>query len=159
MRVYKLFRVRNEKLYPLYVESQRQMPIGEWLTAAVGEKVDETHVKASGCGGRLSLRPGFHSTKVPFTDWIGKRDENGNLLQRKDTVWCECEVRGDELIVTERRGLRELPDGWYYYRTNAKQHDPWIISRELKIVRILNDTEIDKICLAAGITPQRRETA
>ena len=47
MKVYKLFRMRNGKLFPLYVEAKREIPVGEWLTARVGEKVDETHVKAS----------------------------------------------------------------------------------------------------------------
>ena len=74
MKTYKMFRMKNNNLYPLYVEANRAMEIGVWLTAQVGEKVDETHVRANGCGGKLSLRPGFHSTTIPFTDWIGKRD-------------------------------------------------------------------------------------
>lgn len=159
MLTYKLFRVKNGKLYPLYVEAKREIPLGEWLTAAVGEKVDETHVKASGCGGKLALRPGFHSTEIPVTDWIGKREADGTLVQRKDTVWCECEVRGDQLTVTDRRGSRELLDGWYYFRTNSKQKDPWIISKELKVNRILADNEVDEICLRHGVIPQRREVA
>lgn len=159
MKVYKLFRVRNGKLYPLYVEAKREMPVGVWLQAQVGEKADETHVKASGCGGKLALRPGFHSTKVPYTDWIGKRTENGTLIQRADTVWCECEIRGEEQIVTARYGLRTLPDGYYRYRTNAKQRDPWIISRELKIVKILSNEEVDQICEENGFTAQEREVS
>ena len=51
---------------------------------------------------RLALRSGFHSTKVPFTDWIGKKGPDGRLYQRKHTVWCECEVDGDVEIVTDR---------------------------------------------------------
>ena len=159
MKTYKLFRVKNEKLYPLYVEATREMVIGEWLEAQVGEKADDTHVKASGCGGKLSLRPGFHSTKVPYTDWIGKRDNDGTLVQRKDTVWCECEVDGNEIEVTERYGLRTMPDGWYYFRTNSKQKDPWIISNRLKINRILSNEEVDEICAGFGIKAQKREVA
>lgn len=159
MKVYKLFRLRNGKLFPLYVEAKREIPVGEWLTARVGEKVDETHVKASGCGGKLSLRPGFHSCEIPVTDWIGKRDKDGTLIQRKDTVWCECEVRGDQLVVTDRNGSRELLDGWYYFKTNSKQKDPWIISKEIRIVKILTNEEVDEICLEHGVTPQRREVA
>jgi len=158
-RTYKLFRIKNGKLYPLYVEAKREIPIGEWLTANVGEKVDETHVKASGCGGKLSLRPGFHSCEIPVTDWIGKKDEDGTLIQRKDTVWCECEVCGDQLIVTERYGLRDIPEGWYYYRTNSKQVDPWIISKYIKVIRVLSNEEVDKICRVHGVEPQRREVA
>lgn len=159
MKTYKLFRLKDNKLFPLYVEAKREMPVGEWLTAHVGEKVDETHVKANGCGGKLSLRPGFHSCFIPYTDWIGKRDADGNLVQRKDTVWAECEVRGNEIKVTERYGLREVPDGWYFFRTNSKQKDPWIISRELKIIRILSNKEVDQICDRNGLTAQKREVA
>ena len=88
MTVYKLFKVKHGKLYPLYVEADREMVIGRWLRAQIGELADETHVKAAGCGGRLSLHPGFHSTPCPFTDWIGKK-VNGKLVQRADIVWCE----------------------------------------------------------------------
>lgn len=155
MITYKLFRVKGTKLYPLYVEASREMPIGKWIYAEVGEKVDDTHVKASGCGGKLSLRPGFHSTKVPFTDWIGKRMEDGTLGQRPDTVWCECEVEGKQYDITDRNGSRELLDGWYYFKTNSKQIDPWIISNKLKINRILGNKEVAEICRANGIEPQK----
>ena len=154
MRTYKLFRVVQGKLYPLYVEAKREMPIGEWLYAGIGEKVDETHVKAKGCGGRLSLRPGFHSCTVPFTDWIGKRGPDGSLFQCPDTVWCECEVDGEEVRVTERYGLREIPEGWYFFKTNPKQPWPWIISKRIRIIRILPYEEIERICHQNGIHAQ-----
>ena len=159
MKTYKLFRIKNGKLYPLYVEAKREMELHTWLEARCGEKVDETHVKASGCGGKLSLRPGFHSTNIPYTDWIGKKENDGTLSQRKDTVWCECEVRGSQIEVTERYGLRTIPEGWYYYKTNSKQEYPWIISKELKVVRILSNEEVDEICASFGLVAQRREVA
>ena len=61
------------------------------------------------------------------------------------------------LVVKERYGLRTLPDGWYYYKTNSKQEEPWIISKEMKIVRVLSDAEVDEICRSFGVEPQRRE--
>lgn len=156
MITYKLFRVKNDKLYPLYVEADREMPIGKWLHAGVGELIDATHVKANGCGGKLALRPGYHSTETPFTDWIGQKQPDGTLAQRPNTVWCECEVRGDELTVTDRYGSRELLNGWYYFKTNSKQREPWIISNEIKINKILTDKEVDKLCRMKGIEPQKR---
>lgn len=155
MKTYKLFRTKNGKLYPLYVEADREMEVGKWLEAGTGQKVDDTHVKARGCGGKLSLRPGFHSTEIPFTDWIGEKQTDGSLAQRKDTVWCECEVEGNQLEVTSRYGSRELLDGWYFFRTNSKQKDPWIISNKLKINRILSSEEVADICRANGIEPQK----
>lgn len=155
MKTYKLFRVRNGKLFPLYVEANREMRIGEWLRAESGQKVDDTHVKASGCGGKLSLRPGFHSTYIPFTDWIGQKMPDGTLAQRVDTVWCECEVKGEEIECKDRFGFRELQRGkWYYFRTNSKQKDPWIISDWLKINRVLSHEEVKEICSKNGIVAQ-----
>ena len=156
MRTYKMFRIKQGKLYPLYVEADREMPVGEWLEAHVGERTDETHVKARALS-RLALRPGFHSTKIPFTDWIGKRQPDGTLAQRKNMVWCECEVEGKEYHITNRFGSRELLDGWYYFKTNTKQKEPWIISNRLKIVRILSNDEVATICRSFGIEPQKVE--
>lgn len=155
MTTYKLFRIKNNKLYPLYVEADREMELGKWLDAEVGEKIDETHVKARGCSGRLSLRPGWHSTKIPFTDWIGKRQPDGTLAQRPDTVWCECEVEGKQLEVTDRYGSRELLNGWYYFKTNSKQVDPWIISNKIKVNKILSNEEVVNICKNFGVEAQK----
>lgn len=157
MTVYKLFRTKNGKLYPLYVLADKEMPIGVTIKAEVGPLKDETHVKAKGCGGSLSLRPGMHATHVPYTDWIGKKAEDGTLIQRADTVWCECEVEGKEQIVTERNGLRHLPNGWYHFKTNSRQREPWVISDNIKIVKVLSDDEVAAICKANGYEPQRKE--
>lgn len=151
MTTYKLLRIRDGQLYPLFVETDREMKIGEWLEAGIGEKADDTHVKSK--LGPLSLRPGFHSTQVPFTDWIGKRDGD-RLIQRKDTVWCECEVDGDQVEVKNRYGLRTVPEGWYYFRTRPKQPFPWIISRRIFIRRVLDPEEVARICRANGVEPQ-----
>lgn len=156
MKVYKMFKIRKGKLYPLYVEANREMKIGEWLRSGCGTKVDDTHVKANGCGGKLSLRSGFHSTLIPFTDWIGKKMPDGTLAQKADTVWCECEIKGNEIACQLRNGFREIPqDSWYFFRTNSKQKDPWIISDLIKINRILNHEEVKEICKANGIEAQK----
>ena len=157
MVTYKLFRCKNGKLFPLYVEAKREMEIGKLLYAGCGEKLDDTHVKASGCGGKLSLRPGFHSTLIPFTDWIGKKGEDGKLIQRKNTVWCECTVTGDQIEVKSKRGLRTIPNGWYFFKTNAKQKDPWVISNTLIINRVLSNDEVADICKQYGIEAQKTE--
>ena len=158
MKTYKLFKTKNGKLYPLYVEAQREMPIGQWLKSRVGKKVDDKHVKASGCGGSLRLRSGFHSTKIPFTDWIGKKLDDGTLIQRKNTVWCECEVEGVEIEPKTYNGYDVIPDGtYYYYKTNSRQKSPWVISDKIKINKVLNENEVAFICTQNGVVPQRKE--
>lgn len=154
MRTYKLFRQKGGKLYPLFVETGREMEMGKWLDAAIGELADPAHVKSR--LGPLALRPGFHSTEVPFTDWIGKK-EGGRLVQRKDTVWCECEVSGREQTVNDRSGLKVLPSDWYYYRTRPHQPFPWIISNRIRINRLLSHDEVEEICRANGVKAQAME--
>lgn len=154
MKTYKLFRLRNGKLFPLYVFANEEVEIGKWLDAKVGDKADETHVKSR--LGALSLRPGWHSTTLPWTDWIGKRDSDGKLMQRKDTVWCECEVEDKEVKCEQRYGFRSLNfNGYYLFKTNSKQQNPWIISTSIKVNRILDNAEVAEICLSKGIQPQK----
>jgi hypothetical protein len=154
MTTYKLFRTKNGKLYPLFVDANSEMVIGEQLYAKVGDRADDTHVKSR--LGALSLRPGFHSTQVPFTDWIGKK-QNGRLVQRKNTVWCECTVTGTQQTVTNRNGLRQLPDGWYFFKTKPRQPFPWIISNTITINRVLSNDEVGEICRQHGVEPQEVE--
>lgn len=136
----------------MFVYANEELPVGVWLNAKVGELKDETHVKSR--LGALALRPGFHSCSVPFTDWIGKKAEDGTLHQRSDTVWCECEVEGEQLEVKTKYGLRTIPEGWYYFKTKAKQPFPWVISNKIKINRILTQEEVEKLCEENGVKAQ-----
>ena len=154
MKTYKLFRMREGRLYPLFVETGREMEMGIWLEAGIGELADPTHVKSR--LGPLALRPGFHSTEIPFVDWIGKK-QDGMLVQRKDTVWCECEVDGQQENPSERYGKRTLPEDWYYFRTKPNQPFPWIISNRIKIKRVLDHAEVEAVCLAHGVVAQKME--
>ena len=153
MLTYKLVRCRRGLYYPLFVETDRPMPLGLWLDAQVGELFDTTHVRSPVLG-RLALRPGWHSCSVPFTDWIGKKGPDGKLLQRPDTAWIECEVDGEQLQITDRRGLTTIPYGWYYYRTRPGQPFPWIISDRIKLLRPLSHNEVETICAAHGVVAQ-----
>ena len=152
MTTYKLVRLKADKLYPLFVECERELPVGEWLEAGVGKLEGENSVASR--SGPLSLRPGWHSCAVPFANWIGKRGPDGRLYQRPDTVWVECAVEGKQLEVKGRRGLRAIPDGWYFFRTNPLQPFPWIISNRIRIIRILPHYEVEKLCLDAGLEAQ-----
>lgn len=154
MKTYKLFRMREGRLYPLFVEIGREMKMGRWLKAGVGELVDPTHVKSR--LGPLALRPGFHSTEVPFVDWIGKR-QGGVLVQRKDTVWCDCEVDGHQEHPAGRYGKRTLPEDWYYFRTKPNQPFPWVISNRIKIKRVLDHAEVEAVCREHGVVAQKME--
>ena len=154
MKTYKLFRMREGRLYPLFVETGREIKMGRWLKAGVGELVDPMHVKSK--LGPLALRPGFHSTEVPFVDWIGKRQGNV-LVQKRDTVWCECEVDGIQEYPAERYGKRTPPEDWYYFRTKPNQPFPWVISNLIKIKRVLAHAEVEAVCREHGVVAQKLE--
>ena len=155
MKAYKECRCVNGKFFPLFVNANKEMPMGVWMNAEVGELVDETHVKARGCGGKVSLYPGFHLTSVPWAGWIGKRMSDGTLAQRKDTVWVECEIDGEERHINGRS--RTLVNGWYYAKTNSKQLWPWIVASRIKINRILSQEEVAIKCREYGYEPQEME--
>lgn len=47
---YKLFRVSKKypgKLFPLYVNANTNIPIGEWISAEPGERLENGKVKAN----------------------------------------------------------------------------------------------------------------
>lgn len=69
---YKVFRIKNGKLYPPMVANQggADTPIGVWLDAEEGEfaglsKTGRPQVKSTGSGS-LSYRPGWHLSDVPI---------------------------------------------------------------------------------------------
>ena len=167
---YKMFRVKDGKLFPLYVLADKETVIGEWLPAEIGPMQDG---KVKSKLGKLAFRPGWHIAEIPNSPWIGKKDADGTLIRRKDHVWCEVEYQTDVCYSTEAREngwkngkwavqrayLKHIPVGGYYkFRTNTNG-DPWVISGEMKVNRILSNDEVKEICLEHGIEPQRVEVA
>jgi len=154
MVTYKLFRLKQGKLFPLYVNANEEVKTGKWLQSKPGELKDENHVK-SRLGG-LSLRSGWHSTYIPFTDWIGKKMDDGSLARRKNEVWCECEVKGNEIETKIKNGYKVIPkDSYYFFKTNSKQENPWIISDWIYVKRILKEEEVKEICKSFGVEAQK----
>lgn len=170
MKGYKMFRLIDDKLYPLYVLADKETVIGEWLNAEIGPMVEE---KVKSKLGKLAFRPGWHIALIPNSPWIGKKDKNGELIRRKDNVWCEVEYCVDKNYQPEAREngwrggrwaakrayLKYIPVGGFYkYKTNTNG-DEWIISGEIKVNRILSNEEVNQICIDNGVIPQRVEVA
>ena len=173
---YKLFKVKASqpgKLFPLYVYANEETPIGEWVNAKLGEIAsDGKHVKSK--LGELALRGGWHlNENVPHVTHIGRKDENGNIAYLfEDQVWCEVEY-SDNIdyqplvnnngknkqgkIIHKNACMREVPvDGFYRYKTNSQQKEPWIIAGSIKINRVLSDAEVYDICKVKGYEPLPR---
>lgn len=164
---YKLFRVRNGKLYPLYVTADKEIPFGVWLSAEAGPMTEDGKVKSK--LGKLAYRPGWHLNEYcPFVNHIGRKDENGNIAYlREDHVWCEVEYKTNVDYQTEawhnglnKQGkiipknsyLKKIPvNGFYRYKTNANQIEPWIICGEMRVNRVLPDWEVEQKCAERGL--------
>lgn len=164
---YKLFKRKNGKLFPLYVDANEEIVMNEWIKAKEGERRDDGKVKSK-LGG-LCYRPGFHITEIPFADHIGTKQADGTLAQAKDTVWCEVEI-SDDVDYTEqvrqykkngdinyvKSYMTELPvDGYYWFQTNANAKARWLIAGAIKVNRVLDYAEITKLCRAKGFEPQK----
>ena len=66
---YKLLRMKGDKLYPLFVLSDQEIPIGVWLDAKEGERLTNGKVKSK--LGPLQFRPGWHLSDIPLSVHIG----------------------------------------------------------------------------------------
>lgn len=163
MKAYKLFRVVNNELHPLYIHTEVVIPVGVHMDAEEGERTPDGKVKAKGLN-KLAFRPGWHLTEIPFADHIGKKQPDGKLFQAADTVWCEVEY-DDSVDYTEQakakskikryQCLREIPvNGFYWYTTNASAKVRWLISGGIKVIKQLTHEEVAAICRAHGMEPQ-----
>jgi len=162
LKAYKLFNIKNGKLYPLYINANLELPVDTKLVAESGELLPSGKVKSK-LGG-LAYRPGWHCCEYPLADHIGKRI-NDKLYQRKNSVWCEIEILGEKDYTAEAKKensrdsyLKYIPEnGYYWYQTNPNAKVRWLIAGEIKINRILSNEEVAKLCRSAGFEPQEIE--
>lgn len=171
---YKLFRIlktKPGKLFPLYVYSTKEIPIGEWVKAENGERTKDGRVKSK--LGQLRFRPGFHiNDDVPYVSHIGKKVNGKICYMRDDLIWAEVEYNTDYDYSNEAKAngikngkfypvkadLDYIPvNGFYRYKTNPTMTGEWIIAGEMKVNRILTDDEVKRICEEKGSAYLPRE--
>lgn len=95
---YKVFRVKNGKLYPPMVANAggADTPIGVWLDAEEGEfaglsKTGRPQVKQAKGGQTLSYRPGWHLGDIPRAKQFDRKNkETGEFEFPKDFIWAKC---------------------------------------------------------------------
>lgn len=130
-KAYKVFRVKNGKLYPPMVANPggQDTPIGKWLIADEGEfaglsKTGRPQVKSSQ-GGTLSYRPGWHLGDVPRASQFDRTNkETGEKEFPKDFVWAECSYTMDVDYQPEsdEQGYMRIGKDGKPYRSNKYQH-------------------------------------
>lgn len=153
---YKLFEqdTRTGKLYPLFIGSREETPIGTWMIAQ--------NIPTKG----FANRPGWHiGSSLPDAPWLkGYSAENPrgvfNSKRGKNfrRVWAEVSYPMDVNYQEEldRRGIRDIKDhtpenGYYTFR---EANGTWIIAGALRVDRILSEEERQQIFDEAGYDEQ-----
>lgn len=180
-KAYKVFKVKNGKLYPPMVANVggEATPVGVWIDAEEGEfaglsKTGRPKVKSVG-GGTLAYRPGWHLGELPIAKQFYRTNkETGEREFPKDFVWAECDYVADIDYQDEAMsygytpsgkfqhslaGLPKLPKGGAYrYRTNPDPETvPWIITGAIKVNKLLDDADVAEILSKHGIEAPKRE--
>jgi hypothetical protein len=164
MICYKLVNIDDEGiLHPLYINKKEKWQVGDHLTAFSGQQTKNGKVKSS--LGELAYRPGLHCSVLPFCHHIGKKRAKNDIkpsFRDKNQVWIECETIGNDCTKIAQKNSNSPRDqcfkhtewdGFYFYKTNsnASELNKWIISKELKILRLLTDKEVNDINAQYGV--------
>jgi hypothetical protein len=131
VKAYKLFRTKGDgNLYPLFVNAEKPVPMGEWLEAEEGPQ-GKAQGKVKSKLGDLAYRPGWHAGDLPMATHIGGKSDPS--LKKPDYrpdnhVWAEVEMAADKdwQSVADSRGkgvkahiTDQVPFGGFYrYKTN-----------------------------------------
>ena len=171
VKAYKLFKTKNGKLYPLFVNANKPVPVGQWLTAEEGPQ-GKSQGRVKSTLGDLAYRPGWHSGDLPVATHIGAKSHAD--LKAPDTrpsnhVWAEVEHPADvdwQSVANSRARMNakgepipntahitdQVPHGGFYrYKTNPNMSGNWLISGGMKVNRVLGDDEVKAINDAHGV--------
>ena len=153
MRAYKLFRIKNGQLYPLYVLANEPTPIGVWLKAKIGDIAsDGKHVKSK--IGNLAVRPGWHCSDYPVATHIGEKEDKTDIkpsYRPKNQVWAEVEINTN-IHYEDYKSRKDIPkNGYYRFKTNPNMYGNWIITSDIKVNKILTDEEVYAINSITGV--------
>lgn len=173
VKAYKLFRTdpkAPESLFPLFVNANKPVPIGQWLPAEAGELTQAGKVKSK--IGDLAYRPGWHAGDMPIATHIGGKsspDLTAPDFRPSNQVWAEVEMPADvdwQSIAMERAQRNKagdiiprtahitdtIPEGGHYrYKTNPNMTGDWLIGGSMKVNRVLTPEEVMAINEAKGV--------
>lgn len=172
---YKLFRTKKSepgKLFPLFVDADTEISMGEWIEAKYGEQDSKGKVKSK--LGSLCFRPGWHlNDNMPYVTHIGIKGKSGEIeFLNPQHVWCEVEysteinyqeeanangINKNGVLIPKNAYITHIPEnGYYRYKTNPNMFGEWIIAGKIKVNRILSDEEVVEICSKYDVVPLPR---
>jgi GNAT superfamily N-acetyltransferase len=178
VKAYKLFRTSPRepgKLFPLFVNADKPVPMDEWLRAEEGPAAAGGKVKSK--LGPLAYRPGWHAGDLPVATHIGmkaKPSDKKPTLRNPEHVWAEVMFAADvdwqeeankrgtnaqgKLVPVKAHITDQVPEGGFYrYKTNPNMTGNWLIGGEMKVTRVLSDAEVKRINDRAGVADLPRE--
>ena len=179
---YKLFRTDPKKpgeLFPLFVNRNQSVPIGEWVPAEAGPLNELGRVKSSIGSNGMAYRPGWHAGDVPAATHIGGKSGPQTKVvdyRKPEEVWAEVEMPNDvdwqsvananakisksgQPIAKTAEITDQIPFGGHYrYKTNPNMQGNWLIGGQMKVNKVLTDEEVRAINEAAGTADLPRFT-
>ena len=147
---YKLFEMNEEgKLFPLFIGKSKETPIGEWVPAEF--------IPTKG----FAARGGWHvGADIPDAPWlkcysISDVGAYKSRFSRGKRVWCEVEYNvtvdyNEEVgLLPKKCFIDRVPEnGFYFFREVGK--GVWVITSDIKIVRIISEDERQEIMKSKG---------
>lgn len=144
---YKLFEMnKHGRLFPLFIGSKQETPVGEWVHAEF--------IPTQG----FAPRGGWHlGANYPDAPWLKSADgqyhsQRGKTFRR---VWAEVAYNDHHdynayvATLPKKAIIDGVPeDGYYLFREAGK--GVWIISSDIKVIRILEEKERKAILRKAG---------
>ena len=178
-KAYKLFKVVNGKLYPPIVKNTgaKETPTNVWIKCGSPEFVEVSSSwgkpqVSQTAKGNLSFRAGWHLGELPYAPQFESKKNPGYLSSDK-FVWAECDYDAtinyqdramsygftkDGKFTNSAAGLPYRPIGGYYkYRTNPNPNTiAWVITGSMRVNKVLEDSEVEKICKENGVPYLKR---
>ena len=153
MTAYKLFEqdTRSGKLYPLFIGKREETKVGEWVHAE--------YIPTKG----FASRGGWHvGTNVPSAPHL--IGANGTYTSRRGKnfkrVWCEveCNMNHDYNAYVQTLPKKCITDGIPedgYYNFKEPNGAKWIITSDIKVVRIIPEEERQQILKVKGFDERK----
>ena len=150
MKGYKLFEMKKDgKLFPLFIGIDKANTINEWVHAEFLPTKN------------FASRGGWHiGADIPDAPWLKAYDGTDigfykSRFAKGKRVWCEIEYNSNHDYNEEVSKLpkkcfeNKIPeDGFYFFREVGK--GTWIITSDIKILRIIDEAERQKIMANKG---------
>ena len=139
---YKLFEQDPKgNLYPLFIDKNEVMPIGEWIKAKI--------LPTKG----FSVRPGLHLGEICSAPWL--MSANGTYKSQRSKYWkrvwvlCEYIAENDyseEVELLPKKCFQDrLPENGFYKFKEVGLNRIWVICDQIRIIKVLSEEKRQNI--------------